>query len=150
MVRDLHRQRLDVEIAADLREDAAFLHAGGLADELDRDLRLDRLIEADLVQIDVREPAARHFLLVVLEHRRVCGSLTDDDIENRMQPRVAGQRAPQLPLVHDERVRSLSTPVEHARHEALVPQAPRIGGAAPLALRDLELDSFTGHFGGEV
>ena len=58
VVRDLQRQRLDVELAADLREDAAFLHAGGLADELDRDLRLDRLVEPDLVQIDVREPAA--------------------------------------------------------------------------------------------
>jgi hypothetical protein len=102
------------------------------------------------VQIDVREPTARHFLLVVLQDGRVCGSLTDDDIENRMQPRVAGQRAPQLSLMHDKRVRSLPTPIEHAWHEALVPQASRVGGAAPLALCDLELDSFTGHFGGEV
>ena len=76
--------------------------------------------------------------------------LTDDDVENRVQPRVAGERAPQLSLVHDERVRGLATPIEHAWHEALVPQAPRVGGAAPLALRHLELDSFTGHFGGEV
>ena len=102
VLRDLHRQRLDVELAADLREDAAFLDAGRLADELDRDLRLDRLVEPDLVQIDVREPAARHFLLVVLEHGRDAASLPDDDVENRVQARVAGQRAPQLPLVHDE------------------------------------------------
>ena len=67
----------------------------------------------------------QRFLLVVLEHRRVRGSAPDDDVENRVQTRVAGERAPQLPLVHDERVRRLATPVEHARH-----RAPGFAGAA--------------------
>jgi len=56
----------------------------------------------------------------------------------------------ELALVHDEWVRRFPAPVEHARHEALAAQAPRIGGAAPFALLHLELYSFTGHFGGEV
>jgi hypothetical protein len=47
-------------------------------------------------------------------------------------------------------MRRLTAPVEDAGYEALAAQAPRIGGAAPLALLDLELDSFSGHFGGEV
>ena len=103
------------------------------------------------MQIDVRKPAARNFLLVILEHRRVGAALSvENDVEDRMQAGVAGERAPKLALVHAERMRRLAAPVEHARHQALAAQSPRIGGAATLALLDLELDSFTGHFGGEV
>ena len=58
MIGDLERQRLDAELALHLREHAALLDAGRLADQLDRDLRLDRLVEANLVQVDVRDPAA--------------------------------------------------------------------------------------------
>ena len=151
MIRDLERQRLDPELTLHLREHAALLDADRLADQVDRNLRLDRLVEPHLVQVDVREPAARHFLLVVLEHGRMRRLLAgEDDVEDRVQTRVAGQRAPQIALGHEERVRLLAAPVEHARHETLCAQAPRVGGAAPFALGDLQLHSFAGHVGGEV
>ena len=79
-----------------------------------------------------------------------CLLAVEDDIENRVRPRVARQRAPKLALVHEERMRCLAAPVEDAGHEALVAQAPCVSGAAALARLDLELDSFSGHFGGEV
>jgi hypothetical protein len=47
-------------------------------------------------------------------------------------------------------MRRLAAPVQNSGHEALVAQAPRVGGAATLARLDLELDSFSGHFGAEV
>ena len=39
--------------------DAAFLDAFRLADELDDDLRLDRLVEPDLLEVDVEEAGPR-------------------------------------------------------------------------------------------
>src|SRR5439155_2487742 len=50
---NLHRQGLDVDLALYLREHTALLDAGRLADQLDGDARLDRLVESYLVQIDV-------------------------------------------------------------------------------------------------
>src|SRR6266511_3399701 len=118
--------------------------------ELDRDLRLDRLIEPDLVEVDVRETAARHFLLVVLQHRGMRRLLAvEDDVEDRMRAGVAGEHAPKLALVHAERVRRLAAPVEDTGDEALLPQAPGIGGAARLTLLNLESNPLTGH-GGRV
>ena len=74
----------------DLREHAALLDAGGLADELDGHARLDRLVEPHLVQVDVRELAADRILLVVLEDRRVRRLLAvEDDVEDRVQTAVA-------------------------------------------------------------
>ena len=55
----LHRQRLDVYLARDLREHAALLDAGALADELDDDRGLDRLVEPDLLQVDVDRSCPR-------------------------------------------------------------------------------------------
>jgi hypothetical protein len=47
-------------------------------------------------------------------------------------------------------VRRLAASVKDTRDHALGPQAACVGGAAPFARLDLELDSFAGHFGGEV
>ena len=51
------RQRLDVELARDLLQHAALLDARRLADELHRDRRVDRLVEPNLVEVDVRDRA---------------------------------------------------------------------------------------------
>jgi hypothetical protein len=43
------------------------------------------------VQVDVRQPAARNFLLVVLEDGGVSRLLAvEDDVEDRVRARVAG------------------------------------------------------------
>jgi hypothetical protein len=47
-------------------------------------------------------------------------------------------------------VRLHAAAVEDAGNEALATQATGVGRAAPFALFHLQLDSFTGHFGGEV
>src|SRR5207244_3098733 len=81
------RQRLDVDLTLHLREHAAFLGPRRLAHELHVDTRLDRLVEAHLVQVDVRDVPADRILLVVLEDRRVCRRLSfEDDIEDRVKP----------------------------------------------------------------
>ena len=67
-----------------------------------------------------------------------------------MQPRVAGEDTPELTLGNAERVRRLAAPVEDTGNHSRVAQASRVRGAAPFALLDFELDSFAGHFGGEV
>ena len=151
MIRNLERQRLHTDLALHLREHAALFHADGLADEIDRDGRLDRLVEPHLVQVDVREASARNFLLVVLEHGRMRRLLTgEDDVEDRVQAGVAGQRAPELALGHAERMGRLAAPVEDAWDEPLVAQAPRVRRTAALALGDFQLHAFAGHLGGEV
>jgi hypothetical protein len=67
----LERQRLDADLAHERRKHAAGFDAGRLAGQLDRDLRRDRLVEANFVEIEVRDPAANRVNLVVLEDRRV-------------------------------------------------------------------------------
>ncbi len=151
MIRDLERQSLDADLAVDLREHAALLHARGLTDQLDRDLRLDRLVEPHLVQVDVGEPAAGNLLLVVLEHGGMSRLLpVEHDVEDRVRAGIARERAPELALRDAERMRRLAPAVEDAGHEPLVAQAACVGRAATLARLDLELDSFSGHFGAEV
>ena len=80
---NLHRQRLDVHLSRDLRQRAALPYARRVfrADEHDGDRRGDRLVEADLLQVDVHELAAQRILLVVLENRRM-----------RRRPRRRGRR----------------------------------------------------------
>ena len=71
-VRDLGRQRLDVQLARDLLEHAAGLDAGGVlgAGELEHDGRVDLLSEVDAQQVDVHRVARDRMTLVVLEHDR--------------------------------------------------------------------------------
>ena len=52
------------------------------------DARLDRLVEAHLVEVDVRERAADRMLLVLLEHRVMRRLLPlDHDVEDRVEAR---------------------------------------------------------------
>jgi hypothetical protein len=148
---DLHRQGLDPDLARDLREHAAFGDADGLADELHHDLRLDRLVEPHLLEVDVDQAALHGVLLVILEDRRVSGLLAlEGDVEDRVKTLSAGQHPAQLALGHADRVRLLAAPVEDARNQPLLAQAARLGGAAALALLYLQLHSLAGHRRGSL
>ena len=57
VLRDLERKRLDVDLVRHLLEDAALARADRLADERDDDGSLDRLVEPDLLEVDVRDRA---------------------------------------------------------------------------------------------
>ena len=65
-------ERLDVELVGDLLEHATLLDAGRLLGALhvDRDLRLDLLVEADLEQIDVQHLVPNGMALLVLDDHR--------------------------------------------------------------------------------
>jgi hypothetical protein len=60
---------------------------------------------------------------------------------------------PRIPLrktLNRTTLRLDPAPVEHARDEPFLAQAPRLAGSAMLALLHLETNSFAGHTGGEV
>ena len=121
---NLHRQRLDRDLAVDLGEHAALGHADRLADQLDHDAGLNRLVEADLLQVDVDDPALDRVLLVLLENRRVGRLLAlERDVEDRVQALAARQHAAQLALGDADRVRRLAAAVEDARNQPLLAQA---------------------------
>ena len=84
---------LDAQLARDLLDDATLLRAGGLSDELHVHGRLDRAVEAHLVEVDVGERAPDRVPLEVLEDGMVRGRLAlDDDVDDRVEARPAGQR----------------------------------------------------------
>ncbi len=150
MLRDRRRQRLDAELARDLLNDAADLRTRRLADQLNDDARLDRLVETYLVEVDMRDRSADGVLLVVLEHGVMgCLVAVDQDVHDRVQAGGACQGDAQLAFADDECLGRL--PVEHARDQALTPQTLDVAGAELIgaALLDLECDSVPGH-GGEV
>jgi hypothetical protein len=105
---------------------------------------VDRAVEADLLQVDVRDRAADPVLLVLLQHRRVRLPLADDDVEDGVRPARAGQCRTQRPLGDRDRDGRLP-PVEHARNEPLLAQAPRFGRPEDRPLLDHELDALSCH-----
>ena len=118
--------------------------------QLHRDRGVDRLVEPDLLQVDVRDAAAHLVDLVLLEDRRVrLARAVDLDVEDRVEARRAGERAAQLALRDGDRDR-LAAAVEHARDEPLLAQAARLARAEPLALGDDQLGALSGHSGGGV
>ena len=152
MLRNLERQCLDRHFAQRLREHSALAHTRRIvtAEELHRDRGLDRPIEPHLLEVDVGDTAAHGIDLVLLEDRRVRLTLAVDlDVEDRVQPAPAGQRAAELPLGDGDRDR-LAVAVEDARHESLLAEAARLGRAETLALDDDELGAFSGHSGAGV
>ncbi len=74
MLRNLERQRLDVTSFVTWLRTPPSLHADRLADERDGDSRLDRLVEPDFLQVDVRDRPANLVALEVLEDRRMLAS----------------------------------------------------------------------------
>jgi len=111
---------------------------------------VDRLVEPDLLQVDVRDEAAHLVHLVVLEDRRVRRSLAVDlDVEDRVEAAGARERAAQLALRDADRDRFTPT-VENARHEPLLAQASRLRRTEPGALLNRQLCAFACHTGGGV
>jgi hypothetical protein len=98
----------------------------------------------------MQESALDGMALVVLEDRRVRFLLLADDyVEDCVRPVLAGERVAQLRLGHDECTRLECAPVENARNQPLLAQAP-IGSATALrSFLKLELYSLSSH-GAEV
>ena len=148
MLGNVAGKRLDLNLARDEGDHPAGLHAGGLADELDGDRRVDRLVEPHLTEIDVRDRPANRILLVVGEDRRMdCLLPLDDDVEDRVQPGHAGHRRPELALGDDDRTR-VTLAVQDPRDEPLRAQTTGATRAEILALAHFELQPVTGHGGG--
>ena len=148
VLRHVRRQRLDMKLARDEREHPARLHAGRLTDELHDDGGMDRLVEPNLTQVDVRDGAADRILLVLGEDRRMHGLLAlDDDVEDGVEPRRARHRRTKLPLRHDDRA-CMTLPVQDAGDEALRAEAPSATRADVLALAHFELQPVSRHGGG--
>jgi hypothetical protein len=108
---------------------------------------VDRLVEADFLQVDVRDGATDLVELVLLEHRRVRGSTFDDDVEHRVQAARAGQRRAQVALGDRDRDGSVLS-VEDARDQPLPAQAARLGGAEDRPVSDHELETLSCHGAG--
>ena len=112
VLRNAHRQSLDVDVARHVGEHAAELQPRRLADERHGDQGLDGPVEAHLLQIDVGDRAADRVALVLLEDRRVHRRLAGEhDVEDRVEPRGTGERPAQVALGHDEWVRRLALAV---------------------------------------
>ena len=140
----LHRQRLDVQLVRHLRQDAAFLHAGRLAVQVERHRGVDRLVEAHFLQVDVGDQAAHRILLVVLEHRGMRLPAVDDDVEHGVQPALRGQRGAEIALGDRDRHGSLAA-VEDAGDQTLAPQAARLGRAEHGTVLDHQFDALSSH-----
>ena len=135
MLGDLERKRLDVHLRRHLLEDAAFPGALCLADERDDDGGLDRLVEPDLLEVDVRDRAANLVALEVLEDRRVLGAPVDRDVEHDVRPGRPRQRGAEVTLPDRNRDRR-RTAVQDARNQPLPSQAARFGGTQLGPLRN--------------
>ena len=144
LLRDLERQRLDVDLVRDLGEDAALLDADRLADERDHDGGLDRLVEADLLEVDVRDRAAHLVALVVLEDRRVRRAAVDGDVEHGVASRPASS-APRAARARRSRSRRARRGRRGRPEQPLPAQAPRLGRAESGPLGDHELDALSSH-----
>ena len=141
------RQGLEAQLARDLLDDAALLRPGRLADELHRDARLDRLVEAHLVEVDVRQRAADRMLLVLLEDGVMRRLLPlDHDVEDRVEPRPAGEGRSQIALLDEDRA-GVTTAVDDAGDQPLLPEAAHVARAdlVGIAGGDLEGDAVARH-----
>ena len=74
----------------------------------------------------------------------------EDDVEDRVEPVVAGEHAAELPLLDRERMGVLAGAVEDSGDHPGGTQAPRDGASRLLARLDVQLDAFSGHSGGQV
>jgi len=136
-VGDLGRQRFDGDLAGDVLEHASAAHAGrGFgALELDRDLSLDRLVELDLLQVDVLEAAPHRVQLLLLDHDRDGFAAVDLEVE---EGGALGEDRANLAFGDLERGRLGAARVDDARHQPLAAQAARGARAEIGARRDLQ------------
>ena len=128
-------------------EHAALLDArsGVGADELERDRRLDRLVEPDPQQVDVDRLAADRVADQLLDHDRSRGFAVDAQIEHR-----AGvlKGKPQGSRIDLERHRVRPAAVHDPGHVSLAAKAPRGARPGGLAACDGEDACCGGHGGG--
>jgi hypothetical protein len=107
-------------IAGDVLEDTAFADTGGLIGslQLDRDLRLDLLVEANLETVDVENVAAHGVVLLLLDHHRSLGP-----IQLEVEQGVAlGEEAAQLAGRNLEGASLAALPVDDSGHHPLSAQ----------------------------
>ena len=120
---------------------------GRLADELHVHGRLDRAVEAHLVEVDVRERAADRVALEVLENGVMGGRLPlDHDIDDPVEPGRPRERGAKVALADDDRPR-VALAVEDAGDQPLLAEATDVARAdlVGVPLGDLESDAIAGH-----
>ena len=112
----------------DVLEHAALLDAGGVlgADQLDRDVGLDLLVELDLVEVEVQEVVADGVALLLLEHHRNRRRALDLDVEQRAAVDQDVAHRARLGL---ERTRLVAAAVDDAGHQSLAAQASALARA---------------------
>ena len=142
--RHFHRQRLDVDLARHLRQDAAFLHPGRLAGEVIGHGGVDRLVEPDFLQVDVGDVAADLSCWYSLSTEEWRLAAVDHDVEHGIQATAGRQRAAQVALGDRDRDRILAA-VENARDQTLPAQAPRLGRAEDGTVLDHQFDALASH-----
>jgi hypothetical protein len=81
----------------------------------------------------------------------MCGLLpVEDDVEDGVKAVLAREDATKLALLDREGVGFLAGPIEDPRNEAVSAQPPGNGAPGLVARLDVQLDSLTGHTGGQV
>ena len=114
----------------ELLEHSAPYRTLGLADEVDRDLGLDRLVRADAHEVDVDDVALDGVALELTGDRELLGAV-DVQRDQRVHAAAAGEDVDELPLRHGHRDVVGAEPVDDRRNKALAADAA--GGAlAPL------------------
>src|SRR5581483_190790 len=147
-VRNAERQSLHRDLPDERRQDAPLPHSRCLADQLDGHLGRDHLVEANLVQVEVRDPAPDRIHLEVLEDRGVRRLLAlEHDVEDGVTSVRPGEYASQRPLRHRDRVRLLAAPVQDAGNETRAAQPRARPRSGAFALLHLQPDPLSCHGG---
>ncbi len=112
----------------DVLEHAALLDAGGVlgADQLDRDVGLDLLVELDLVEVEVQEVVADGVALLLLEHHRNRRRALDLDVE---EGAAVDQDVAHRTRLDLERTGLVAAAVDDAGHQPLAAQATALARA---------------------
>ena len=113
-------------------EHAALAYAGRLvgALQLDRDLGLDRLVEADLEAVEMHDLAAERVALLLLDHDRHRRSVADLQVEQRL---ALGEQDPKVALGDLEGLGLAAVAVDDARDQAVAAQPATCARAEVLA-----------------
>ena len=121
LVGNILRQALDPEVAQVVLDDAAFLHAGGLAELDDRDLDRDRLGARHREEVDVDQRVVDVIALDLARHRQVRLAV-DHEVEQDVRTSRRMEHMDHLAGIDRERRRLLVVSVEDRRHPAGRPE----------------------------
>ena len=113
-------------------DDAAGLHADGLADDADGDRQLQLLVAPDREEVDVDEAPVDVIALDVARDDQVIGAV-DDQVDEDVGPGPRVEDVVQVPRVHRQRGRVHPVAVQHRGHAAGGPQlaGDALAGALP-------------------